>query len=105
MNSSTGITGRIAGMELLLVAPAALFMSALVVRLVAPGAQRIVMWYAGRPWSLWTLLIALPLAALVSGGLALARGARRDAATGVAAAATLVAAVDLVVVGLHMLMN
>ncbi len=105
MNPSTGITTRIAGLELLLVAPAALFMTALVVRYVAPGAQRIVMWYAGRPWTLWILLIALPLAVLVSGGLALARGGRRDAAMVRVGVATLIAATDLVAVGLHMLMN
>ena len=105
MSPSTGAAGRIAGLELLLVAPAALFMGALVARYVAPGAQRIVMWYAGRPWTLWILLVALPLTALVFGGLTLARGARRDAATVGVGAATLIAAIDLVAVGLHMLMN
>ena len=64
----------IAATELLLLSPAALFMSALLVRTLQPletartgAAQQIVMWYAGRRWTLWVLLLALPLAALVTG--------------------------------------
>ena len=78
-------------------------MAALVVRNVEPSAQQIVMWYAARPWTLWFLLIALPFAVLLTGCLTLARGVRRDAATVVVAFATLVAAINLVVVGVHML--
>jgi hypothetical protein len=105
MSHSTGTVERIVGMELLLVAPAMLFMAALVVRYFEPGAQQIVMWYAVRPWTLWLLLIALPVAVFVIGCLTLARGVRRDAATVVGGVATLVAAIDLVVVGIHMLTN
>ena len=65
----------IAATELLLVFPAALFMTALFVRNVQPlqfepahTAQRIVMWYAARPHiGLWGLLIALPFVVLVTG--------------------------------------
>ena len=56
----------VAAMELALIFPAALFMTAV---LVAAGdapqydlariAQRIVMWYSARMWTLWLLLLAL----------------------------------------------
>lgn len=58
----------IAAAELLLLAPAAVFMTAAALRRFGPietdpahTAQRVVAWYAERPWTLWTLLIALPL--------------------------------------------
>ena len=65
----------IAVTELLLVFPAALFMTALFVRNLQPlqdepahTAQRIVTWYAVRPRiGLWGLLIALPLVVLITG--------------------------------------
>lgn len=65
----------VAATELLLIFPAALFMTALFVRNLQPQqyepahtAQRIVMWYAAqRHLGLWGLLIALPLAVLVIG--------------------------------------
>jgi hypothetical protein len=119
----------IAAMELLLLSPAALFMAALVVRrlqplLAAPAetAQAIVQWYAGRVWTLWVLLIALPLAVLVTGGAALWRGWKEDdelrqalrrpfaavRAHGAAffvAATTLSAGVFLAIVALHMMAN
>src|SRR5258708_39842888 len=65
----------IAATELLLIFPAALFMMALFVRNLQPlqyeparTAQRIVDWYAVRPRiGLWGLLIALPLAVVLSG--------------------------------------
>ena len=61
--------------ELLLIFPAALFMAALFVRNLQPlqyepahTAQQIVTWYAMRPrLGLWVLLIALPMAVLVTG--------------------------------------
>jgi hypothetical protein len=60
--------------------PAILFMGALVVRQLSPlqhepahTAHRIVMWYAGRMWTLWALLISLPLAVLVTGCVTLLR--------------------------------
>ena len=70
--------------QLVLILPTALFMAALVLRNVAPlqyepahTAQQIVMWYAGRLWTLWVLLFALPCMALVSGCAAL-RTRNRD---------------------------
>ena len=65
----------IAATELLLIFPAALFMSALFARNLQPPqyqpahtAERVVAWYAERPRiGLWGLLIALPLAVLVIG--------------------------------------
>jgi hypothetical protein len=119
----------IAALELILIFPAALFMTALVVRNVRPlqyepahTAQRIVMWYAGHTWTLWVLLVALPFAALVIGCAALLRDWNRDIevpniarqslaairthpATLFVAAMTLTAAGILVIVGLHMLAN
>ena len=71
----------LAAAELLLVFPAALFMTALFVRNIQPqqyepahSAQRIVEWYAARPHvGLWVLMIALPLLVTVAGGIALTR--------------------------------
>jgi hypothetical protein len=115
-------TGKraIATTELLLILPAALFMTALLVRTLQPlqneparTAERIVAWYAERQWTLWVLLIALPFAVLVTGGATLIRGdvrqslsaIRANPATLFVAAATLTAAVFLVIVVLHMLAN
>ncbi len=106
--------------ELLLILPATLFMTALVVRTLQPlqneparTAQRIVVWYAERRWTLWILLIALPLTVLVTGCATLIRGNARQTlaairahpATLFIAAATLIAGVFLVIVVLHMLAN
>ena len=115
--------------QLLLIFPAALFMAALFVRNLQPQqyepahtAQQIVMWYAGRQWTLWVLLIALPLAVLVIGCATLLRSwndevelphaARQTLAairahlpTLFVAAATLTAGGVLVIVILHMLAN
>jgi hypothetical protein len=128
MAASPGTTKRtIAVTELLLVSPAALFMTALFVRNWQPltyeparSAQRIVMWYAARPWTLWVLLRALPFAVLVIGCTALAHDWHDDAglretarrtfadvrthfATVLVALATLAAAGILAIVALHAL--
>ena len=74
-------TGRlVAASQLLLICPVVLFMGSLVVRNLsllqnepAHTAQQIVMWYAGRMWTLWALLIALPLGVLVTGCIMLER--------------------------------
>jgi hypothetical protein len=65
-------------LQLVLILPAALFMASLVVRNLGPlqyepahTAQQIVMWYAGRLWTLWVLLFTLPSIVLVSGCVAL----------------------------------
>ena len=70
----------LAAAQLLLMFPAILFMGALVVRQLSPlqhepahTAHRIVMWYAGRMWTLWALLITLPFAVLVTGCVTLLR--------------------------------
>jgi hypothetical protein len=117
----------LAATEILLIAPAVLFMSALVVRSLQPQqlepahtAQRIVDWYAVRPQlGLWVLLTALPLTVFLSGGLTLFRSwrepnfraavrqiadaSRAHLATLLIALATLSSAAILVVVAVHVL--
>jgi hypothetical protein len=118
----------IAATEVLLIFPAALFMTALFVRNLQPlqyqpahAAAQIVTWYAVRPRiGLWGLLIALPLAVLVTGCGTLLhswshevelRQATRQTlaaigahlATLLVAGATLTAGVVLAIVALHML--
>jgi len=115
-----------AAVEVLLVTPAVLFMAALFVRDLQPrqyeparSAQQIVAWYAARPRvGLWGLLIGLPFAVLVTGGLMLLQRWREDVAlrqdtrqalaavrahlaTLFVAAATLAAAGLLAIVALH----
>ncbi len=65
---------NLAAAQFLLMSPAMLFMGALVVRQFslpqlepAFTAERIVMWYAHRLWTLYALLITLPFVALVIG--------------------------------------
>jgi hypothetical protein len=118
-----------AAAQLLLMFPAILFMGALVVRQLSPlqqepayTAHRIVMWYAARTWTLWALLITLPLVVLVTGFLKLLRNwsddaelpraaqqtlttIRADRTMQFVAALTLTAGVVLVIVALHMLAN
>jgi hypothetical protein len=119
-------TRIIAIFDLLLISPAALFMTALVLRTLqsepSHTAQRIVMWYSARMWTLWVLLLALPFTVLVTGGAVLLHGRSRDLAPPNAtwlslatlraqpaslfvAATTLTAASILVIVVLHMLGN
>lgn len=114
----------IATTELLLILPATLFMTALVARALYPlgsepahTAERIVQWYAERQWTLWILLVALPLAVLVTGCATVVptfkqgdarqtlAAIRAHPATLFIAAATLTAGVFLVIVVLHMLAN
>jgi hypothetical protein len=116
----------IAAAELVLIFPALLFLTAVIAQHVqspqyepARTAQQIVTWYSGRIWTLWVLLITLPLAALLTGcatllahggpgerqpgGRRLAAGARLPAR--IIAAATVAAGVILAIVILHMLAN
>ena len=118
----------LAAAQLLLMFPAILFMGSLVVRQLSPlqhepahTAHRIVMWYAERMWTLWTLLITLPLAVLVTGCVTLLRswsnvpelhGARQGLAAMYAdrpilcvAMMTLTAGVVLAIVAMHMAAN
>jgi hypothetical protein len=122
-------TRIIAVMELVLIFPAALFMTALALRNLAPLpnepariAQQLVMWYAGRIWTLWVLLLGLPFVVLVSGsaemlrswsrGIVLPLTSRKSLAMVPAhleslliAATTLIAGVILAIVVLHVLAN
>lgn len=122
-------TRIIAVLEVVLILPAALFMTALVLRNLQPPqyesahiAQKLVMWYAGRMWTLWVLLLGLPLTVLLSGCAALLRSWNRDIvlpltarqslamvrahlATLFIAATTLIAGVILAIVVLHVLAN
>jgi hypothetical protein len=118
----------LAATEVLLVIPAALFMTALVVRSLQPQqyepahtAQRIVDWYAARPHlGLWVLLAALPFIVLFTGAITLLRSWRADAelrrsvlgmlqtlraqfSTVLVALATFAAACILAIVALHVL--
>jgi hypothetical protein len=119
----------IAVTQIVLIFPAALFMAALLVRYLQPLlyepahiAQQIVMWYSDRVWTLWILLIGLPLVVLVVGFVTLLRiwiaetalrqatqhrstAIRLHFATLIITAATLAAGAILVVVAVHMLMN
>jgi len=110
----------IATTEILLIVPAALFMTALLLRMLQPlqneparTAERIVQWYAERQWTLWILLIALPLTVLAIGCATLlgsdARqtlaAIRAQPATRFVAVATLASGVFLGIVALHMLAN
>ena len=117
-----------ATVELLFIAPAALFMGSLLMRNLLPlddarnGPHRIVMWYAGRLWTLWLLLIGLPLTVVLVGCATLASSwtgdrALREAvahvraalaphvATLLIAASTLFAGGVLVIVALHAVAN
>jgi hypothetical protein len=119
----------VAASQLLLICPAVLFMGSLVMRNLSPlqneparTAQQIVMWYAGRMWTLWALLIALPLGVLVTGCIMFARSWSKDVRLGQAAqqmlaaihasramlvvvVMTLMAGAILTIVVLHMLAN
>ena len=114
----------IAATQLVLIFPAALFLTAVVARHVQPlqFAQEIVTWYSVRYWTLWVLLIGLPLAALFNGCVVLLRNADAETNEGqiakqpfaaidaqlptqINAVATLAAALILVVVVLHQLAN
>ncbi|HLJ76989.1 MAG TPA: hypothetical protein VKT75_06235 [Acidobacteriaceae bacterium] len=78
----------LATLELLLISPAMLFMTALFVRNLQPQqfepahtAERIVAWYAARTQlGLWLFLIACPLTVLVIGCVSLVRSWRADPA-------------------------
>ena len=122
-------TRIIAVMELALIFPAALFMTALMLRNLQPlqyeparSAQQLVMWYAGRMWTLWVLLLGLPFIVLVSGCAELLRSWNRDIilpltsrkslamvrahlASLFLAATTLIAGVILAIAVLHVLAN
>jgi heme/copper-type cytochrome/quinol oxidase subunit 2 len=75
----------IAATQALLIFPASLFMGALILRQMSPlqhepayTSQQIVTWYSGRMWTLWVLLITLPLAVVVTGCLTFLRSWSKD---------------------------
>src|SRR6516225_9007291 len=83
MNSTKRI---LATTNFLLVLPALLFMTSLLVRNLEPAqyeparsAIRVVEWYGARPWSLGIFVIALPLAVFLVGCATLLRSWRGDA--------------------------
>jgi hypothetical protein len=113
-----------AALDLVLIVPAALFMTALVMRNlplqeVANAAQRIVMWYSEKMWTLWVLLLALPFTVLITGCMTLFRDRiemphaagqplgliRAEPVSLFVAAQTLGAAGILAIVVLHMMAN
>lgn len=76
----------LAAAHLLSISPAVLFLVAVVVQGMqslqkgsAHTAHNIVMWYAERMWTLWILLLALPLLVLISGCIALLRDSSGNA--------------------------
>jgi hypothetical protein len=77
----------LAAVEVTLILPAVLFMTALFLRSIQPtefqpshSAQQIVDWYAGRPHlGLWVLLIALPMMVVTIGVVWLTRTWSNDA--------------------------
>lgn len=107
--------------HLLLISPALVFMGSLIVRQLhneSHTTQEIVMWYAGRMWTLWLLLVALPLSVLVTGCWSLLkrrmslrsaqqtlRGIHMDWATPSTIVSTAASAIILTIVVLHMLAN
>jgi ABC-type Fe3+ transport system permease subunit len=116
----------VALVEVLLILPAALFMASLVIRELPASdlnlaAQRTVMWYAERQWTLWLLLVTLPLVVLVVGCTTLLQGWDADRLRTAAhrplavistdgtsifiAALTFASAIILAIVGLHILAN
>lgn len=122
-------TRVLAVIDLLLIFPAVLFMTALLLRNLQPlqseparSAQQLVMWYAGRMWTLWFLLLGLPLIVFVSGCAELLRTRNRDIVLSLTsrkslamvrahfsslflAVTTLTAGVILAIVVLHVLAN
>jgi len=113
-----------AALDFVLIVPAALFMAALVIRNlplheVANAAQRVVIWYSGKLWTLWVLLLALPFTVLITGCMTLFRDRiemsnaarqpigliRTEPVSLFVAALTLSAAGILAIVLLHMLAN
>jgi hypothetical protein len=121
------LTRVIAALQLMLIVPAALFLTAVLVAAgdtpkydLARVAQQIVTWYSGRAWTLWVLLLAVPLAVLIGGCATLLAAWNRDVevpqttrlslamipaplATLGVAATTMTSAGILAIVALHML--
>ena len=120
-------TRLVAAAQLVLIMPAAVFLTAVLVGMGDPPqyelahvARRIVASYAGKGWTLWVLLLLLPFAGLVTGSASLLRDWNRHIeapeipalamlpaplATLLVGWATLTSAAILAVVALHMAAN
>jgi hypothetical protein len=101
----------IAALQVALICPAILFLAAVLVGAGGPpqhdlayAARAIVSWYAARMWTLWLLLLVLPLAALAAGFIALPCSWNDDG-TFFVAGTTFTSVGILAVVVLHMLAN
>jgi hypothetical protein len=102
--------GYVAMLQAILLLPAAIFMAALALRTIPTfehGAQGVVMLYAGRVWTLWVLLLTLPLCVVAAGSLTVLSNRVRPVAQASRAVALLTAAalVIVAVVVVHMLAN
>src|SRR5579871_423583 len=107
----------VAAAQLALIFPAALFLAAVCVGIGDPPqydlavfARALVKWYAARMWTLWVLLLALPLAVLLAGCAAIAtrwkdEGVPTTFPTLLVAGTTMVSACILAIVVLHMAAN
>jgi hypothetical protein len=106
-------TRFVAALLAALVLPAVLFMLSLFLRSAFPPAEfaeRLIVWYSGRVWTLWVLLLALPAVAFVAGWVTLARSGawrllREHVATLLVAATTMASAAILGIVVLHIAAN
>jgi len=92
-------------LEVLLLLPAVAFLLATQARRltalplgVTEGAHRLVDWYAVRPWTLWVLLVAMPLAAFILGSVGATQARSRTLGT-----LTTLAGIVLVIVAVHVL--
>jgi hypothetical protein len=103
----------VAAAGLLLILPAALFMTAVFMQGAFDHphrAEALVGWYAAHAWTLWLMLCLLPAAAFLSGLATLVNEESRavlraHVSTFLVAGTTLAAAAILVVVALHMAAN
>lgn len=113
----------IAVTDLMLILPASLFLLAVTARHIGPlayPAQQIVIWYATRFWTLWVLMITLPLTALLIGCVTLLMNGRakerqtirqrlaairKSVPLLIIAVSIFAAGAILAIVALHMLLN
>ena len=102
--------GYVAALQAILLSPAALFMAALGLRVIPAlqhQAQGVVMLYADRVWTLWVLLLVLPLCVVAAGSLTMLSSRLAAAAPAPRAVAVLTAVASgiLAIVVVHMLAN
>jgi hypothetical protein len=117
MSASTRV---VAVIQIALISPAALFLTAVLVAAgdqpprydLARFAQSLIDWYSVRAWTLFLLLLTMPLACLITGSITLLKSAGRSLvglttpiATLLVGWATITSAGVLGVAALHMLAN